>query len=136
MSAVRRLELVLEPAALAVVRLPADAPVPAWAGLDAPTSAAAVSVTRTAFELSIVAPAERFPPDARAEGPFRACRVRGALDFAQVGVIAALAAPLAAAGIPIFVLSTFDTDVLLVPADRIAAAVGALEAAGHRFVPA
>ena len=132
----RTLELVLEPAPLAVVRLPADAPVPAWADLDATTTAAAVSVTRTAFELSIVVPADRVPPEARAEGPFRAFRIPGTLDFVQVGVIAALAAPLAKAGIPIFVLSTFDTDVLLVPADRLESAVGALEAAGHRLVSA
>ena len=42
----------------------------------------------------------------------------GPLDFALVGVMAALTAPLAGAGISIFVLSTFDTDHLLVQERR------------------
>jgi hypothetical protein len=54
------------------------------------------------------------------------------LDFGLTGVLASLATPLAEAGIPIFVLSTFDTDYLLVSAPRVAAAVEALERAGHR----
>jgi hypothetical protein len=40
--------------------------------------------------------------------------VRGSLDLAETGVLAALAAPLAEARISVFALSTFDTDYLLV----------------------
>jgi hypothetical protein len=46
--------------------------------------------------------------------------------------VTAVAAPLAGAGVSIFAVSTFDTDYVLVRADRLAAAVGALRAAGHR----
>ena len=46
-------------------------------------------------------------------------------------VLLSLAAPLADAGVPIFVLSTYDTDVVMVPGHRVAAAVVALEDAGH-----
>jgi hypothetical protein len=59
--------------------------------------------------------------------------VEGPLAFELTGVIASLAGPLAAAAIPVFALSTFDTDYLLVPEDRIEAAVEALRAAGHRI---
>ena len=38
----------------------------------------------------------------------------GPLDFALTGILARLTAPLAAAGVPVFALSTFDTDYLLV----------------------
>ena len=127
----RRLDLVFDPTPLAVVRLPADSPLPAWADLAAPFA----SVTRTRDELSIVVPADRVPADgsARVEGPFVSFRVRGQLDFVQVGVLAALAGPLAAAGVSIFALATFDTDYVLVPAGALAAARAALTAAGHRI---
>jgi uncharacterized protein len=128
MSAARTLDLVFDPAPLAIVRLAPDAPLPAWAQLDAPFA----SVTRTPDELSIVVPAARVPAgEARVEGPFVSFRVRGLLDFEQVGVLAALAGPLAAAGIPIFALATFDTDWVLVPAGAAQRAADALRAAGH-----
>jgi hypothetical protein len=63
---------------------------------------------------------------------FRALKVRGPLDFSLVGVLAALGAILAAEGISIVALSTFDTDYLLVPEPRLSAAVAVLERAGHR----
>jgi hypothetical protein len=46
-------------------------------------------------------------------------------------VLASLAEPLARAGIPIFAISTFDTDYLLVKAVNVEAAIAALESAGH-----
>jgi len=46
-------------------------------------------------------------------------------------VLVSLAAPLADAGIPIFALSSFDTDYLLVPADSLGRALAALAEAGH-----
>ncbi|MEU8921272.1 ACT domain-containing protein [Kitasatospora sp. NPDC048545] len=48
------------------------------------------------------------------------------------GVLSRLIAPLAAAGVPVFVASTYDADLVLVPAERLAGAVAALRAAGHR----
>ena len=57
--------------------------------------------------------------------------VRGPLDFAITGVVSALSAPLAQAGIPIFVMSTFDTDYLLVREARLGDAVSVLRDAGH-----
>jgi hypothetical protein len=124
-----RLDLVHDPAPLAVARLAADAPVPAWAAGASGFS----TVTRTPDELSLVVPFDAVPPAVSAEGPFVSFRVAGKLEFGLVGVLAALADPLAAAGIPIFAVSTFDTDWILVAADRAAAAGAALEAAGHRI---
>jgi len=42
-------------------------------------------------------------------------------------------APLAGAGVSVFVLSTFDTDYVLVKEHLLGRARSALEAAGHRF---
>ena len=124
----RALDLVYDATPLAVSRLAADAPEPAWAH----EPGCFVTVTRTPHELSITCEARHVPQGVRSEGPFVSFRVRGTLDFAQVGVIAALAGPLAAAGIPIFAIATFDTDYVLVPLAHAAGARAALEAAGHR----
>jgi len=95
---------------LAVCRLPTQEPVPDWVW-----GAGFVSVTRTGEELSVVCPEERLPAYVeRAERGFRAFGVEGPLDFALSGVLASLLEPLARAGIPVFVVSTFDTDYLLV----------------------
>ncbi len=60
-------------------------------------------------------------------------KVEGPLDFSLTGVLASLAGPLARAGIPIFAISTFDTDYLLVKAANLEAAIAALESVGHVF---
>jgi hypothetical protein len=93
----------------AVARLDASAPLPA-----APAAAALWSVTRTADELSLVCDEQQVPAGARAERGWRVFALQGPIPFEQTGVIAGLTAPLAAAEIPVFVLSTFDTDYLLV----------------------
>ena len=67
------------------------------------------SVTRTPAELSAVCDVAVVPSGVKAEGPWLVLAVRGPLDFNITGVLAALAAPLAAAGISIFAVSTYDT---------------------------
>ncbi len=126
------LTLAVLPGRLAVCRLGPDEPVPAWAGDDA---GPIVSITRTADELSIVCAEERVPADVRAQRGFRCLTVRGPLDFDALGILAALAAPLAAAGVSILAISTYDTDLLLVRAADLERAVAALTAAGHRVEP-
>jgi hypothetical protein len=121
-----RLALVALPGAFAVCRLAPDAPVPGWAA-----TAPFLSVTRTADELSVVCPEGAVPDGVRCERGWQCLRVAGTLDFALVGVLAALLEPLAAAGISVFALSTFDTDYLLVRQGELGRAVEALRAAGH-----
>ncbi len=98
---------------LAVCRFPADAPLPAWAFHE---SATFWSLTRTPDELSLVCPADDLPPSVteHVERGWRAFVLVGPVPFTTTGVIHALTGPLAAAGVPVFVLSTFDTDWLLV----------------------
>ena len=121
-----QLKLRLLPALLAVCRLAPGEAVPAWAA-----GPGLVSVTRTADELSIVAPQERVPEGITAQRDFRALRVAGPLDFSAVGVLASLVQPLAAAGVSIFSISTYDTDYILVRQSDLARAIAALESAGH-----
>jgi hypothetical protein len=57
--------------------------------------------------------------------------VAGSLHHDLVGVLATISATLAAARIPILAISTFDTDWIVVPEDRLPRASLALRAAGH-----
>ncbi len=110
----------------AVWKLPPDAPLPEF--VDAPF----FSVTSTPAELSVVAPAHRAPAGVPVEGGWSCLEVQGPLAFELTGVLAELSAPLAAAEIPIFVVSTFDTDYVLVRTAHFERAVEALRAGGHR----
>ena len=122
------LSLSVLPETLAVCRLGPDDAVPAWA-----RAGAFGAVTRTASELSIVCREASVPAAVTANRDWRAIAVDGTLDFALTGVLAALASPLAAAGVSIFAVSTYDTDYVLVKGDTLDRAVAALSAAGHRF---
>ncbi len=123
------LTLRILPQTLAVSRLAEDAVIPPWA-FAGPGAAA---VLRRDGELTVVCAADRVPVGAGilCERDWRALEVQGPLDFALTGILAELAGVLAAAEISLFALSTYDTDVLLVRAGRLADAVAALRAAGH-----
>lgn len=126
MAAPLALELLPEP--LAVCRLAPDAPLPAWA--DGPGFC---SVTRTADELSIICAAARVPAGVTASAGWRALRLAGAFDLAEVGVLLRVAAPLAAAGVSILPVGTFDTDYVLVREAQLATAVHAMRDAGTKI---
>ncbi|MFI4986365.1 MAG: ACT domain-containing protein [Alphaproteobacteria bacterium] len=107
----KRLTLEILDLELAVVRLARHEPLPAWFEWRArPIS----SVTRTDDETSILCPAELVPPDARAERGWRAIKVRGPLEFSLTGILHSILAPLSAAEVSVFALSTYDTDYVLV----------------------
>src|SRR5687768_15806454 len=120
------LTFIVLPDLFAVCRLDKDAPIPIWA-----TVGTLFSITRTADELSIVCRQSLVPDSTRCEGGWRCLRVAGTMDFSMIGVIASFSRLLAEADIGIFVLSTFDTDYLLVKADNLNKAVAALRASGH-----
>lgn len=120
------MRLTILPDPLAVCRLAADDALPAWL-----PARGFVSVTRTGDELSIVCAEDAVPEGVRREGGWRCLAVAGPLDFGMTGVLASIAAPLADAGISIFALSTFDTDYVLVKAEKLEDAAEALRRAGH-----
>jgi len=91
------------------------------------------SITRTLDELSVVVESSRVPPGVTHEGPFAVFMVEGPLDFSLTGIVARLTTPLAAAAIPVFVISTFDTDYVLVREPLVPAATSAWSQAGVYF---
>lgn len=109
----------------AICRFDPDAAIPDWANGEL------VAITRTHEDLSIICRQEHVPDDVRAERGWCCLRVVGKLDFSLVGVIASLSTVLADAGISVFVVSTFDTDYMLVKNTNVERAVEALVEAGH-----
>jgi hypothetical protein len=120
------LTLFAEADTYAVCRLAPNFPIPPWAA-----AGPFVSITRTARELSIVCPERDVPPGVTSERGWRCLRVAGPLEFSLVGVLAAMVDPLADADIPVFAVSTFDTDYLLTRTADFRRAIETLRAAGH-----
>jgi hypothetical protein len=110
----------------AVARLDAGADVPPWAHRGAFTT-----ITRTPHELSIVCDETGVPDEVAAERGWRCLHLEGPIPFETTGVAAAFTGALAARGISVFVVSTFDTDYVLVKAAKIDAAIATLRDAGY-----
>lgn len=113
------------PGDYAVCRLSPEAAVPGWA------AGPFLNITLTEDELAIICPAERVPPEVRAERDWRVLKLVGPFPFTAVGVLASLATPLADAGISVLSIATYDTDYFLVKRDVCERAIGVLVAAGH-----
>ena len=124
-----RLPLELLPDTFAVCRLDAAAPLPGWAQ----QANGFLTVSRTAEELSITTVQGVVPADVPSVRDYRALRVRGPLPLDLIGILAAIADPLADAGLSIFAISTYDTDYVLVQQLDLATALGVLERAGHQI---
>lgn len=126
-----RLTLSILPDSVAICRLGTDAPVPEWA-----LTGRFFSVTRAPDELSIVCPQVNVPDGTTCNQGWRGLKVEGPFDFSAIGIIASLAEPLARAGISIFVISTYNTDYLLVQAVNLEKTVEVLSELGHTVLPA
>ena len=124
----RHFELSLLPGRFAISRLAPTAAVPEWA-----TQGCFSSITRTGEELSIVSEHSLVPAELPSQSSYRVLKVHGPFALTEVGVLSALASPLAEAGLSLFAISTFDTDYLLVASETISAAITALEQRGHRI---
>jgi hypothetical protein len=124
----RTLRFSLVSGKFAVCRLLPGTQVPDWAWTS-PFS----SVTRTLEELSIVCALESVPANLRAATGWACLKIEGPFSFSEVGVLASFIAPLAAKGIGIFAISTFDTDYVLVEEVHAENAMQTLLEAGHEL---
>ena len=79
-----------------------------------------------------------FPPDATGECKksenFKCIKVEGNFDLDAVGILASIVGPLAQNRISLYVISTYDTDYVLIHAKNIDRAVSCLDNFGHTFV--
>jgi uncharacterized protein len=116
------------PGPYAVVRLAPDALVPEWATMGDFTS-----ITRTAEELSIVCPADNLPANVNSESHWICYKLEGPFSFSQTGILLSFIEPLSDNGVPIFAISTYNTDYVLVQEDFAGVTQQALDKAGHEL---
>jgi uncharacterized protein len=116
--------------AYAIVRLAPEAVVPDWA-----TKGEFTSITRTPDELSLVCPADNLPPEIHSTHRWICWKLEGPFPFSMTGVLLAFIEPLSSTGVPIFAISTYDTDYVLVQEEFAGAALNALQQAGHELWP-
>jgi hypothetical protein len=89
------------------------------------------SVTRTSGELSIVCPEEDVPADIQSDRGWSLLKVEGPLSLDETGILSSLLSPLKDACIPVFTISTFDTDYILLKSATLPEAKQALSSLGH-----
>jgi hypothetical protein len=123
-----QLKFRLLPGPYAIVRLAPNAPVPDWAQMGD-----FASVTRTSDELSIVCATENLPADVQSSHRWICLRLEGPFPFSQTGVLLSFIEPLSRNGIPIFAISTYDTDYVLIQEEFAGASLNALQEAGHEL---
>lgn len=104
-----------------VCRLPPGSDIPEWVD-----GSPFVNVTLTATELSVVCQADLVPSDVDSETGFRLLSVLGPLAFDAVGIISDITRVLAETGISVFVVSTYETDYVLVRETDLDLATSAL----------
>jgi uncharacterized protein len=114
--------------AYAIVRLAPDGSVPERA-----TKGEFTSITRTEEELSIVCPTENLPSDVSSPHRWICLKLQGPFPFSQTGILLSFIEPLSAGGIPIFAISTYDTDYVLIQEEFAGMALEVLRAAGHEL---
>ena len=86
-----------------------------------------VFLSKTDEELSLVCESSCVPKCATdIEADWKAFRVAGTLDFSLIGIVAKLTKILAAEGISVFVISTYNTDYILVKAYNFERALAVL----------
>jgi hypothetical protein len=109
----------------AIVRLPPSQEMPRWASGDF------VSITRTPDEISIVCRESAVPAEVKADRGWQCLKLEGPIPLDAIGIAADFTALLARAKVTVFLISTFDTDYVLVKGRAFERAAEALGGGGH-----
>ncbi len=125
----RSLDVHVLPGCMAICRLGKGEKLPPWAD-SGPLS----SVTRTEAETTVVCQEEKLPAEITCNKGWRCLRIGGLLGFSETGILSSVTAPLAEEGIPVYVLSTYSTDLILIKEKDLSKAVLALTRSGHRVL--
>jgi len=92
------------------------------------------TVVKTDEEVSVVCASDLELESWNKERDWSVIKVMGPLGFSLTGILSRIAKVLADAAISIFVISTFDTDYILIKSNMEDDAVSALQNAGYEFV--
>ncbi len=111
----------------AVCQLDGNSEIPDWGKGDF------VATVRAPGELTIVCPQSSVPGNVKSSRAWRCFQFVETMDFGMIGVIARLGQVLADVEISIFVISTFNTDYVLIPRSKVQLATSQLVQAGYEF---
>ena len=90
-----------------------------------------ISITKTDDEISIVTVSGTLKHFEKEEGCWKMLKINGILEFSMVGIISKISTLLATQGISIFVISTYNTDYIMVKKDKIEITINILEQNGY-----
>ena len=121
----------IHPGRFALCQLPAGTKVPAWA-----FTGEFHSVTVTPEEVSIICDQEAVPEGVKMQRDYILLGIEGPFDFNAIGILQSFLAPLAQARIPIFAISTYNIDFVLLHEEFEQRALEALKRAGYEVVTA
>ncbi len=92
-------------------------------------------IGRTDEEISLVCRTEDAPDvTIEHEDGWRGFRVEGVLDFSLIGILSRLSSVLAENNIGVFVISTYNTDYILVKKENFDRAIDVLLSAGYTII--
>ena len=120
------LNIKIFPGLYTITQLPSDAPLP-----ELNQEGRFMAMMRTMDELSIICEHRYAPAGIRMEAGWRLLMVNEQLEFSLVGILADLSSILADAGVSIFVVSTYNTDYILIKQEQLDIAIHVLRRAGH-----
>jgi hypothetical protein len=124
----RKLRFSIVPGEFAVSRLAPEAGFPEWI-----QPGPLVCLARTSEELSVVSLAACVPAGVKSERGWTCLKLLGPFPFQETGILASFIDRCAQAGIPIFAVSTFDTDYVLIKDEDRDRTLATLRNAGHEL---
>jgi len=114
----------------AICKFNADLDIPSWI-----EDSGFYSITRTDDELSIVCKQASIKDNtSKISKDWRILKISGPLDFSLIGITADISGTLSRQNIPIFTISTYETDYILVKSRDLNKSTEALIANGHIII--
>ena len=121
--------LILSTKKYSIYKFQKDSDLPDWI-----YSSEFCSVTRTDEELSVVtAQTDQISDWSASSNDWRLFKIEGPLDFSLIGVIADISAILKEVKISIFIISTHDTDYILVKENDLNTSIASLKKSGYNI---
>ena len=92
-------------------------------------------IGKTDEEKALVCITSEIPPNViQRDDGWKALRIQGVLEFSLIGILSKIAAILADHSIPIFAVSTYNTDYLLTKKENYEKVIKALKNAGYKII--
>jgi uncharacterized protein len=123
-------ELTVLKGTYAICRLEADSDIQDWI-----TDSEFISLTKTRDELSLVCRQDISVPHAiEISQDWRIIKLNGPLDFSLTGIIAGISGILAESNVPVFTISTWETDYFMVKESDLRKAIDSLKSNGYNII--